>query len=185
MGRKQTGKRKHFFFYLTCIINIFVISSLSGCAFKAKYMLTKTQDLMVRGDYKLAVERDQQLLKEYPELGDEALFQIGLIFAHPQNPDKNYKKSLTYFRRLIEEFPDSKLKNQAQIWASILYMVIERGKKIEEHQTEIVNLTEKINFLKKEHQSKDKKANELQQQIEKLKEIDLSIQKKKRSVNFK
>ncbi len=199
MGRKQAGKRKHFFFYLTCIIIILSISAFSGCALKEKQMLMETQDLMIRSDYSLALEKNQQLLEEFPQLGDKALFNMGLIYANPVNPDYNYRTSLKYFKRLTEEFPESKLNNQAPIWMSLLYKVMERGKKIEGQQSEIAGLNDKINVMKKENQIKDKKiedlqkdnqlkdkkADDLQQQIEKLKEIDLNIQKKKRSVNHK
>ncbi|MBU3948890.1 MAG: hypothetical protein KJ882_05065 [Proteobacteria bacterium] len=192
MGRKQTGKREHFFFYLTCIIIVFDISVFSGCALNAKHKLMETQDLMTQGDYNLALEKDQQILKECPQIGDYALFHMGLILAHPDNPDKDYKNSLKYFKKLIEEFPGSNLRNDAQIWASLLNGVIKQ-------QAEAIRLIEKINLLKsdnqikdkkidelqKNNQIKDKKAEELQQQIEKLKEIDLNIQIKKRSVNLK
>jgi hypothetical protein len=124
---------------------------LGGCAFKEKLLLGETQDLMIRGDYSRALEKNRQILERYPRMGDRSLFQMGLISAHPKNPGKDYKKSLRYFQRLIEEFPKSDLKNQAQIWVLSLQEVIE----------------------------KDKKIDNLQRQIEKLKEIDLGIQEKK------
>ncbi len=149
MGRKRTGKRKRLFFYLACILIGPLV--LGGCAFKEKLLLGETQDLMIRGDYSRALEKNRQILERYPRMGDRSLFQMGLISAHPKNPGKDYKKSLRYFQRLIEEFPKSDLKNQAQIWVLSLQEVIE----------------------------KDKKIDNLQRQIEKLKEIDLGIQEKK------
>ncbi len=201
MGRKQSRKRKHFLFYLTSvlIIIIFNISVLLGCAYKANLTLKQTENLMISGEYHLAMERFCQLLKEYPQMGDSILFNMGLMYANPENPDKDYKKSLIYFKRVIDEFPGSNLKNRAQLWESLLHRVILQGRNIEKQQTELTTLIEKTNFLKKEIQLKDKKLDELQKdnqlkdkktyelqlQIEQLKEIDLNIQKKKRINNLK
>lgn len=185
MGRKQTGERKYFFFYLTCIIILFYISATSGCISKTKHMPPETLDFIVDGNYRQALEKYQQLLKEYPQMADEVFFQMGLIYSHPENPDKDYKKSLEYFRKVRKEFPDSNLKNKAQIFASLLNKIIQQGQKNKEQRAEIVVLTEQLDILKKESLEKDKKSEELKQQIEKLKEIDLNIQKKKRNVNQK
>ena len=150
MGRKRTGKRERLFFYLACTLIGPLI--LGGCAPKEKPLLMDAEDLMIKGEYSRALEKNRQLLEKFPRMGDRALFQMGLITVHPNNPNKDYKKSLRYFQRLIKEFPKSDLKNQAQIWVLSLQAVIE----------------------------KDKKIDDLQRQIEKLKEIDLSIQEKKK-----
>lgn len=63
-------------------------------------------------------------------LRDRALFNIGLVYAHYDNPGKNYKKSLGYFTRLIKEHPDSSLLGQARMWQSVLN-VIEGAKQVD------------------------------------------------------
>ncbi|MBU1052418.1 MAG: tetratricopeptide repeat protein [Proteobacteria bacterium] len=140
---------------------------------------------MATGDYKQALGKYQQLLKEDPQITDVALFQMGLIYAHPKNPDKDYKKSLQYFKRVIKEFPENNLKLQAQTYASLLNQIMEQNIKNGKQRAEIISLIEKCTILKKDNQEKDKRSNELQHQIEKLKEIDLNIQRKKRAVNHK
>jgi tetratricopeptide (TPR) repeat protein len=150
MGRKRTGERERLFFYLACILIGPLV--LGGCALKRNPPVMETEDLMIRGDYSRALEKNQELLEEYPWMGDSALFQMGLISAHPKNPGKNYKKSIRYFQRLIDEFPKSDLKNQAQIW--------------------ILSLQELL--------AKDKEIAALQGQIKKLKEIDLNLEEKKK-----
>ena len=183
MGRKRTGKRERFFFYLACILIGPLV--LGGCALKEKFLRTESQDLfirgelresqdlMTRGEYSRALEKNRKLLERYPQMGDSALFQMGLITAHPKNPGKDYKKSLRYFQRLIAEFPKSDLKNQAQIWVLSLQEVIEKNKRIADLQRQIENLKEIVI-------EKDKNIADLQSQIEKLKEIDLNIQEKKK-----
>ena len=92
MGRKRAGKGERFFIYLACILIGPLI--FGGCAPKGNLLLTESQDFMIRGDYSRALEKNRQLLEKYPQMGDRALFQMGLITAHPKNPDKNYIKSL-------------------------------------------------------------------------------------------
>jgi tetratricopeptide (TPR) repeat protein len=151
MGRKRAGKRERFFFYLAGVLIGALI--LGGCVTKeTPLLITESQDLMVRGDYSRALGKNRQLLEKDPRMGDQALFQMGLISAHPKNPDRDYKKSLRYFQRIIKEYPNSDLKSETQVWIWSLQEAIE----------------------------KDKKINDLQRQIEKLKEIDLGIQEKKK-----
>jgi outer membrane protein assembly factor BamD (BamD/ComL family) len=52
--------------------------------------------------------------------GDEALFNIGLIYAHSGNPKKDYRKALDSFRKVIADYPKSPFVEQAKIWVGIL-----------------------------------------------------------------
>ncbi len=85
-------------------------------------------------------------------LGDEALFNMGLICAHPGNPKKDHGRSLSFFRRLVKDYPDSPLVQQAKVWIGVL-----------EENVKLNQTIEKLN-----------------QTIEKSKEIDLEIEEKKR-----
>jgi len=61
---------------------------------------------------------------------DEALYNLGLIYAHVDNPAKDYKKSQTYFNVLTEQFPDSDLAEEARIWLG-LFETIEKIQQID------------------------------------------------------
>ncbi len=58
----------------------------------------------------------------YPKTppGDEALFNVGLIYAHSENPRKDYKKSIDYFQRLVKDFPRSPFIEEAKMWIGVL-----------------------------------------------------------------
>jgi tetratricopeptide (TPR) repeat protein len=94
--------------------------------------LVNSRILLDEGEYKGALSESQKVLSlsENETPGDEALFNIGLIFAHYDNPDKDYKKSLGFFQKLISEFPQSFLKEQAKIWVGVLD-VIEKSKQVD------------------------------------------------------
>jgi tetratricopeptide (TPR) repeat protein len=84
--------------------------------------LLRGQELFSRGDYAGALRENQAVLdsfdKEPP--GDKALFSMGLIFSHPDNPQSDGEKSLSFFAKLIEDFPRSTLAGEATIWVHML-----------------------------------------------------------------
>jgi len=177
MGRKQVRKGKHLFLYLACFIIILVL----GCAhFQKKTQderrLKKAMDLMINEDYETSLRENKELLRLFPQtLGDKALFQMGLIYAYPKNPNANYQKSLKCFKRIIKEFPQSDVRDKAKVWVLFLQ--------------EIINKDKKINLLKRELEKKRKRINNLQNQIEnlkiqieELKKIDIRIEEERRKV---
>jgi tetratricopeptide (TPR) repeat protein len=113
-----------------------------------------SQKLVAEGNYEGALKENQRILSlsgQNPP-GDEALFNIGLIHAHPGNTKKDYGKSLTFFRRLIKEYPQSSCFEQAKIWAGIL----------------------------QDNEKLSRSIEELSQVIEKSKQVDIEIEEKKR-----
>ena len=94
--------------------------------------LLRGEKFLLNGDYKRALKENQQILEMSAKspLRDRALFNIGLVYAHFDNPDKDYKKSLGFFTKLIKEHPESPLLGQARIWQSVLN-VIEGAKQVD------------------------------------------------------
>jgi outer membrane protein assembly factor BamD (BamD/ComL family) len=81
-----------------------------------------SRQLLEKGDYKGALEKNQAVLSEFGKdrPADEALFNMGLIYAHYANPEKDYNRSVEYFRKVVDEYPQSPLLEQAKIWAGVL-----------------------------------------------------------------
>lgn len=110
--------------------------------------------LLERKDYDSALKESQKVLdlsgKNPP--GDEALFNMGLIYAHFGNPKKDYGKSLAFFKRMTIDYPQSALAEQARIWIGML------------QENEKLNQTiQKLNLV-----------------IEESKRVDIEIEEKKR-----
>jgi tetratricopeptide (TPR) repeat protein len=113
-----------------------------------------SQKLLAEGNYEGALKENQRILSlsgQNPP-GDGALFNIGLIHAHPGNTKKDYGKSLTFFRRLIKEYPQSSCFEQAKIWVGIL----------------------------QDNERLSRSIEELSQVLEKSKQVDIEIEEKKR-----
>ncbi|MDF1764635.1 MAG: tetratricopeptide repeat protein [Oleibacter sp.] len=45
----------------------------------------------------------------------KSLYQLGLIYMSPFNKSRDRIKALGYFRKIVEEFPNSKIRNRAEI----------------------------------------------------------------------
>ena len=172
MGRKRTRTRKPI--YLCIASLIFLL--FQGCA-----VLEETQKVLVKKETpqrneetlkilsdhlfqarKLLEQRDfDASFKENQKVlslsgqnppGDEAIFNMGLIHAHHGNPKKDYNKSIVFFKRLMKDYPQSSLVEQARVWTGIL------------QENEKLNLT----------------IRKLNQVIEESKQVDIEIEERKR-----
>jgi TolA-binding protein len=106
---------------------------------EARVSLVHAQKLLAQGDYEGSLKENQNALSLSANRvpGDEALFNIGLVHAHVGNPKKDYRKAVGYFRRLIQEYPQSPLVEQAKIWVGVLQaneklsQMIEKSKQVD------------------------------------------------------
>jgi tetratricopeptide (TPR) repeat protein len=84
--------------------------------------LIRSQKLLAQGNYEGAIAENQKALSQPDSKSskDEALFNLGLIYAHFGNPQKDIGKSLEYFKRLIKNYPKSPFIEQVKILVGIL-----------------------------------------------------------------
>lgn len=172
MGGEPTRTGK---FVYICLAG-FLILTLSGCIrFKGKEVvrfqkedlpqnqlprdphsesLSLAKTLLERSDFDGAFREYQKVLTSSGTNppADEALFHMGIIMAHFGNPKRDYGKSLTYFRRLVKDHPQSSRAEQARLWIGVL------------QENEKLNQT----VLK------------LQQTLEETKKVDIEIEEKKK-----
>jgi tetratricopeptide (TPR) repeat protein len=94
--------------------------------------VTETRQIVANKNFTEAVRRNLQILAESGEKkpADEALYNLGLIYAHVDNPAKDYQKSQAYFNELTKQFPDSDLAEEARIWLG-LFETIEKIQQID------------------------------------------------------
>ena len=209
MGTKPAWKRKYFFLHFACIG--LLLSFIFGCLHfseqrQGQKLLDDGIDHLGSRQFEASRAKSLTVLNRFPlGLADRALFQLGLLYAHPENPDRDYNKSLGYFNKIISEFSQSRLRSQAQLWVLIIRDDINKERKIgklnkkkvslqktiELQKIEISNLQEKIKteknvdlivFLEKKVDEQKKEINELLDQIEKLKRVDLGIEEKKQKI---
>jgi hypothetical protein len=133
------------------------------------------RDRMKSGDYSGALKEYNEIFKRYPHKspGDKALFEMGILFAYPDNPKRDSSRALGYFKWLVKDFPDSPLTRESLAWIDTLNRVIE-------NEGRIKDLLEKNSACQEQINSLEKKNMAYEQQIRALKEIDIGIEEKKR-----
>jgi tetratricopeptide (TPR) repeat protein len=118
--------------------------------------LLRGQKLLAQRQYDAALEAYQKVLSFSlhgpPE--DEALFNLGLAYAHFGNPKKDYKKSIDFFLTVLNDYPESQLAVQARIWVGVLLESTESIKKMERFKEATKNLAKATQTLKESEKAK-------------------------------
>lgn len=137
MGRERTTAWKYACF---CTFGL-IFLSLFGCAGVKQALVHKDaqghlldgQKLLAQKDYDGALSEFQKVLSLHPakRLEEEALFNMGLVYAHFGNPKRDYRKSLDLFLRILNDYPESRLAEQARVWAGVLQVNLETMKTLE------------------------------------------------------
>ena len=101
--------------------------------------LLRSKKLLHQGDYAGSLKECQRVLslpgKNPPK--DQALFQMGLIYADINNPQRDFGKALDFFKRAVKDYPKSPLAEEARVWAGVLQeneklsQVIEKTKQVD------------------------------------------------------
>ncbi len=132
MDKKRRRKGSYVLFVFTCIILI-----LTSCALKphSKLLEERKEIIELRKNllhnrFKEAEEEALSLVKKYREGAgvDECLYYLGLIYANPYNPGRDYKKAIKYFGDLVKRYPNSIWSYQARIWLNTLNFLEELKK---------------------------------------------------------
>ncbi len=123
--------------------------------------LDQAANMMSKGNYKNALKVYEEVSRKYPRdsPGDRALFDMGILWAYPDNPERNYEKAVKSFRRILNYYPRSPLRDEARAWTDTLDRLIRSENKIKGLEEQIISYKE---------------------QIDALKEIDIGIEEKKR-----
>jgi hypothetical protein len=177
MGAERTRTGQYLFLYAAGFMTLTLM--VTGCLHwpqhrQGEQHLAAARRFLAAGDYQAALAENQMVLAQYaPDLADQSLFQIGLIYIHPHNPDLSYPKSMDAFQGLIDKYPASRLRPNAEIW---IFMI----KQLLAHEKQIQLLTQRNAPLVRKLGTQHMKIKQLQDQLEKLKRVDIKIEEKKR-----
>jgi len=188
MGRKYSRQRKHFFLYIACWISLLLAGT--GCApyynlyndepflfdqySEANQLLLEAKLSFSSGDFLASLKKNQEMLNRFPQkYGSHALYMMGLIYANPEYTYVNYDISIHFFKKLVKEYPESVFKDKAKIWIWLLNQNMDYAEKNDKKN-------KRIDLLENELKTGKKEIINLQNQIKRLKEIDLGIEEQKR-----
>ena len=157
---------------------------LSGCSHfndgrQAKTTFAEANDLFHQGSYTASLDKYSEIIEKYPPKADRALFEMGIIYAHPKNEQKDYQKSLECFRKLIKEYPESEYRQNSEMVIFNIRNVALKDKTIAAQQMQIETLQHKVQGKENEIVTLQKKIEAFEKKIEALEKrfFDYAIQK--------
>jgi len=113
-------------------------------------MLELADTNFVLGKYKQAVELYEGYLDRYPQSisRDKALFRLGLSQALFPGSGKSLSGARTSLKRMVSEFPGSIYKSQAELILGLIAQVDDLNVEVEERNSKIQQLQEELTRLK-------------------------------------
>ena len=163
MDQESSCKGKLFLLCIACCVSISLW--LFGCAhslnqWQGEQDLKEAKDLMGMGDYSASEKKALGVNTAFPQaLGDEALFQMGLLYTLPKNPNADYEKSRAFFEKLVTLYPDSSRKEESVAWLFALNRIVDNEK-------ETFELQKKLRLLEQTSEARGKKLKQLQGLLE-------------------
>lgn len=153
-----------------CIVFISIVTVtmmlFSGCShiserYTVRSTLKEANDLFNRGDYKASMMKYEQVMEKYPDPGDQALYEMGLLYAYPWNEQKDYQKSIACFQKILTDYPGSPHKLNCEVMISLAHNVTLRDKRMNTKQTQ-------LELMELDLKTRDDQITELKRKLEAL-----------------
>lgn len=97
----------------------------------------EANDFFAQGNYEASLARYEKAIEKAPESTDRMLFEMGVIYAHPGNENRNYDKALECFQKIINDFPDSEYRRDSQMLIFQIRYVTIKDRLIAEQQEQL------------------------------------------------
>ena len=167
--KAYTDKRQIAMGKYHCLFAVWiVIASILTCGcshidegLPARTLSREANDYFNQGKYEASLSKYKQLVEKHPALADRVLFEMGIIYAHPRNEQKDYQKSLECFQKLVRDYPNSEYRRDSQMMIFQIHNVIIKDEIIATQQT-------RIEISRQEAKNQKNEITTLQNQIERL-----------------
>jgi tetratricopeptide (TPR) repeat protein len=122
---------------------------ISGCSHfndgrQAKTAYAEANDLYHQGSYTASLDKYSEIIDKYPATADRALFEMGIVYAHSKNEQKDYQKSLECFQKLIKDYPGSEYRQNSEMMIFNFRNVALKDKTIAAQQMQIETLQHEV-----------------------------------------
>jgi tetratricopeptide (TPR) repeat protein len=122
---------------------------LSGCSHfndgrQVKRTFAEANVLFHQGSHTASLVKYSEIIEKYPAKADRALFEMGIVHAHPKNQQKDYQKSLECFQKLIKDYPGSEYRQNSEMMIFNIRNVALKDTTIAAQQVQIETLQHKV-----------------------------------------
>jgi L,D-peptidoglycan transpeptidase YkuD (ErfK/YbiS/YcfS/YnhG family) len=143
MNNRQCRMGRHLNIFFACIILAPML--LCGCSHsQARSAFQEANDFFSRGNYAVSLGKYQQIIEHYPAAGDRVLFEMAIIYAYPENEQKDYQRSLECFQKLVKDYPESGYRKDSELMLFTINNVIAKDRTIAAQQAQIEALRQEI-----------------------------------------
>jgi hypothetical protein len=158
--------------------------------------LTTAHEMLARGDFAGSLGHYQSVAAAAQEKppADVALYRMGLVHAHPQNPQRDLGKALALFSQVVAAYPASPWAETAKVWVGVLTEVEDAKREVEQSHQRIEKTKREMEqnrqAMERSRQEAERSRLELEkikqefektrQVIERSKQVDIEIDQKRR-----
>jgi len=166
-----------------CIFLMLAPMLLFGCSHfhdrrQAEKTFAEANELFFQGSYAASLDKYSEIPEKYPAEADRALFEMGIIYAHPKNEQKDYRKSLECFQKLIREYPQSGYRQNSEMMIFNLRNVVFKDQTISAQQMQIETLRHEVQGKENEIVTLQKKIEAFEKNIAALNKNIEALEKK-------
>ena len=172
-GKRQRGQGGYLRLVFVCIM--IIIMPICGCSYGASVLSQEANDFFNQGKYEAALSNYAQIIEKHPEVADRILFEMGIIYAHPRNEQKDYQKALSCFQKLVRDYPDSVYRQDSQMMILQIHNVINKDKIIAAQQAQMETSRQKVKGKENEIITLQEKIETLEQKIKTLEQIIFAL----------
>jgi len=157
---------------------------LSGCSHfndgqQVKNTFAEANVLFHQGSHTASLDKYSEIIEKYPAKADRALFEMGIVHAHPKNRQKDHQKSLECFQKLIKDYPGSEYRQNSEMMIFNIRNVALKDTTIAAQQVQIETLQHKVQGKENEIVTRQKTIEAFEKKIEALEKkfFDYAIRK--------
>jgi tetratricopeptide (TPR) repeat protein len=137
------------------------------------------------GQYQRSLDQCAALIAQHPggAFYDRGLFYAGLSLVQLGPAMENYSRALQYFRKLIQECPQSALRHESTAWVNILSRSAQAQKELQEREVLIAQCRSASDEKDRRIARLAAENERLKKELELLKRVDLQFQQQKKDMH--
>src|SRR5512147_579665 len=145
--KKQRGIGECLRFLIVCIMRILIL--ICGCScidrgLPPRSTVQEANAFFNEGKYEASLSKYEEIIAKHPAVADRVLFEMGILYAHPRNEQKDYQKSLECFQKLIKEYPESEYRQNSEMMIFNIQNVVLKDQTITAKQMQIETLRDEV-----------------------------------------